>query len=143
MTSEAASAMPDIDNPLLELLGVELSDWQPNSCALTLRVGPSHLNRRGTLQGGVIATLLDVAAGYSGLLSADSPVPSAAATIMLTISYLSSVCEGEVRAIGQVTRSGRSVYFASAHLTTADGQLLATAQGSFKRARVAATSTTR
>src|ERR1700736_2597574 len=54
---------------------------------------------------------------------------------MLTISYLDKTARGKIRAVGQVTRSGRSLYFSTGKLLTEDGHLLATAQGTLKRAK--------
>ncbi|MNT92638.1 hypothetical protein D3C72_2339580 [compost metagenome] len=54
---------------------------------------------------------------------------------MLTISYLSKASTGRLRAKAQLTRAGKSLYFASAELTTDAGVLVATAQGTFKRSR--------
>jgi acyl-coenzyme A thioesterase PaaI-like protein len=53
---------------------------------------------------------------------------------MLAISYLDKAASGRIRAVGRVTRSGRSLYFSTGELLTEDGRSLATAQGAFKRA---------
>ncbi len=52
-----------------------------------LSVEPRHLNRPGSLQGGVVATLLDAACAYTGLRTAAEPPAAQAVTVMLTISY--------------------------------------------------------
>lgn len=99
-----------------------------------MEVQPRHLNRQRCLQGGVVATLLlDAAGGYAGL-AADGGALGHAVTVTLTISYLAKVRAGRLRAIGQVTKAGRSLYsFASAELIGEDGECIATAQGAFKR----------
>ena len=122
-----------MDNAFLQYLGVQLVDWQEGRCELALDIGPSHLNRQSSLQGGVIATLLDAACGYAGLRSGGDGAADTAVTVMLTISYVRKVDHGRIRALGRVVRSGRSLYFATADLVTADGNLVATAQGTFKR----------
>lgn len=122
-----------LDNPLLEYLGVQLVEWGTGQCELRLAIGPQHLNRQASLQGGVVATLLDAACGYAGLRNADAAAPTHALTVMLNISYLSKADHGTVRALGRVTRAGRSLYFAQGELMTEDARLLATAQGTFKR----------
>lgn len=121
-----------LDNPLLEHLGVRLVGVDIGRCVLELDLEPRHLNRQGSLHGGVIATLLDAAGGYAGLKSPQGPLGHAV-TVMLNIAYLSKVAAGRVRAEGLVTRTGRSLYFAAAELATAEGVLVATAQGTFKR----------
>jgi acyl-coenzyme A thioesterase PaaI-like protein len=80
----------------------------------------------------VIATLLDAACGYAGLQDTGGGLGNAV-TVMLTISYLSKVDAGRIRAVGSVTRAGHRLYFSSAKLMTGAGVLVATAQGTFKR----------
>jgi uncharacterized protein (TIGR00369 family) len=102
---------------------------------LELDVEPRHLNRQGSLQGGVTATLLDAACGYAGLQAEGETVLGHAVTVMLTISYLARANTGRLRASGTVSKAGRSIYFSSAQLTSESGELIATAQGTFKRSR--------
>lgn len=127
---------PATDNPLLDSLGIRLASVGPGRCTFELDIEPRHLNRQGTLQGGVSATLLDAACGYAGLQGDDGALGNAV-TLMLSISYLGRVSTGKVRAIATVTRAGRAIYFSSAELVSADGQRIATAQGTFKRSRAA------
>ena len=56
------------DNPFLRLLGVELTDWQPDLAELQCELRPELLNRSGALQGGVLATLIDAAWGAESML---------------------------------------------------------------------------
>ena len=122
-----------LDNPLLEHLGVRLLAWEPGACRLALPLEPRHLNRLASLQGGVTATLLDAACGYAGLQQTPDGPAAHAVTLSLSINYLARAATGEVRASGRVTGGGRRVYFASAELHDGGGRLLATAQGAFKR----------
>lgn len=122
------------DNPLLRDLGITVAEWRPGYCAMELEVAQRHLNRRGRLQGGVAATLLDAVCGYAGLLQPGRAAPDEAATVTLTVSYLGALREGRVRAVGQLRGGGRNIYFSSGELYAADGVLAATAQGSFRRA---------
>lgn len=123
-----------LDNPLLESLGIALAHVGAGTCTFELDIEPRHLNRQRTLQGGVSATLLDAACGYAGLQQGDGELGNAV-TLMLAISYLGKVSTGRVRATATVTRAGRGIYFSSAELVTEDGDCIATAQGTFKRAR--------
>jgi uncharacterized protein (TIGR00369 family) len=123
-----------LDNPLLEDLGVRLLAWDEGVCELGLELQPRHLNRRGRLQGGVTATLLDAVCGYAGLLSSASAEPAEAATITLSVSYLAKSSAGTLRAVGRRTGGGRNIYFSCGELYAEDGTLIATAQGSFRKA---------
>jgi uncharacterized protein (TIGR00369 family) len=123
----------EFNNPFLELLGIELIRWGLGISEFGLTLATKHLNRDGSLQGGVAATMLDAACGYAGLITGPNESPGNGVTLMLTISYLSRVSTGRIRAAGRLTRSGRSLYFASAELINEQGGLIATAQGTFKR----------
>jgi uncharacterized protein (TIGR00369 family) len=141
VTAAAATGFADApggaDNPLLEHLGIRLADVGAGRATFELDVQPRHLNRQGSLQGGVVATLLDAACGYAGLVAADGQAPANAVTVMLSISYMAKVRAGRLRATGHVTKMGRTVYFSSGELVGPAGELVATAQGSFKRTAVA------
>lgn len=123
----------ELNNPLLEWLNIELTRWGVGISEFGLAIAPKHLNRGGSLHGGVAATMLDAACGYAGLITEANELPGNGLTLMLTISYLSRVSTGRIRAAGRLTRSGRSLYFASAELINEQGGLIATAQGTFKR----------
>ncbi|MDH4609162.1 PaaI family thioesterase [Pseudomonas sp. BN102] len=123
----------DLHNPFLQGLGIELLHWGPGEATFRLAIDDRHLNRQGALHGGLIATLLDAACGYSGLHAGEDEEEVHGLTVMLNIAYLQMAREGTVTARGRVRRSGRSLYFAEAELSNARGELLATAQGSFKR----------
>jgi acyl-coenzyme A thioesterase PaaI-like protein len=103
-----ADAPAGADNPLLEHLGIRLVEVQAGHAAFEIDVGPRHLNRQGSLQGHAV-------------------------TVSLTISYLAKASAGRLRATGTVTKAGRSLYFSSGELKSASGELIATAQGAFKR----------
>lgn len=121
------------DNPLLQHLGIELAEAAAGRAVFRIDVDRRHLNRQGSLQGGVAATLLDAACGYAGLAGADGRVRGNAVTVMLNVSYLRRAASGRLLATGTVTRAGRSMYFAAGELATESGELIATAQGAFKR----------
>ncbi|MBP2231194.1 uncharacterized protein (TIGR00369 family) [Azospirillum agricola] len=125
-------------NPFLTMIGLTLCRWQPDLAEFELLIEPRHLNRQGSLQGGVMATMLDAACGYSGLFSAEPGEERHAATLSLSINYVARVAQGRIRAVGRVTGGGRSVYFAESRIIDEDGAVIATAQGSFKRRATAA-----
>ncbi len=121
------------ENPLLAYLGIELIDWEPLRARFSMEVRPHHLNRGGSLQGGVIATILDAACGYAGLWQDDASPAQSGVTAMLAISFLARVRSGRVIADGRISVAGRSLYFAEGALVDANGELIATAQGTFKK----------
>lgn len=121
------------ENPLLDHLGIRLLELEFGQAVFGMDIGPQHLNRQGSLQGGVIATLLDAACGYAGLPIAGHRELGSAVTLMLSISYHARVKAGRLRCVGTVTKAGRSIYFSRADLLSEKGELVATAQGTFKK----------
>lgn len=79
-------------SPVLDALGGFMSRGEGEGLEIGLLVGPTHLNARGRLHGGVTATLLDVAMGY--MLSARTG-GRRRVTARMTIDYRSSAASGE------------------------------------------------
>ena len=79
-------------SPVLEALGGFMSRGEGVHLEIGLWVGANHLNARGGLHGGVIATLLDVATGY--MLVARSG-GKRRVTARLTVDYRSGAKPGE------------------------------------------------
>jgi uncharacterized protein (TIGR00369 family) len=90
---------------LLAQLGLRDVAVEGVELAMELYNAPDRTNARGALQGGLIATLIDIVAGrlaVRGLPSAES-----VATSDLTIHYLAPVVEGPARAQAKVLRRGK------------------------------------
>ncbi|MEM6462875.1 MAG: PaaI family thioesterase [Pseudomonadota bacterium] len=97
-----------------------------------LDIDHRHINRGDSLHGGIIATLLDAAAGYAVSLSVDGETLYYTSTVSLTINYLSRVTAGRVVATAQVTGGGHKLVFVDATLSSDAGVPVATATGTFK-----------
>jgi uncharacterized protein (TIGR00369 family) len=121
-----------VDNPFLEHLGVTRTAWRDGYVQFETRVRPLMLNRQGVVQGGLIATLLDVACGYAGLYSADPDCPVHGLTLSLTCNFLDRGLGDIIVAKGFVERKGGSIYFARGEAWMDSTLLVATAQGTFK-----------
>jgi uncharacterized protein (TIGR00369 family) len=124
------------ENPFLHMLGLDLIRWDSSGVEFELELQPWHLNRQSKLQGGVIATLLDVACGYAGLFTQPGEAARHGATLSLSTNFLASISKGTVRATGRHTGGGRNLYFSEAQVVSTSGMLLATAQGTFKYQKV-------
>ncbi|MEY4862837.1 MAG: hypothetical protein RLZ51_932 [Pseudomonadota bacterium] len=79
-------------SPMLDALGGFMSRGSGESLEIGLLVGAAHLNGRGRLHGGVIATLADTATGY--LLVARTG-GQRWITAKLTVDYRSAAAPGE------------------------------------------------
>jgi uncharacterized protein (TIGR00369 family) len=73
--------------------------------AMTLPVSPAVVNTSGALQGGLIATLVDVAGGYFGLSHLQPGTTMT--TSDLFVRYLRPIREGSARAVPRMLRAGR------------------------------------
>ncbi len=114
--------------PFADLCGFEPLGCEGGVTRLRLQLQPHHTNNMGIAHGGVIATLLDTAMGTAARLAAGYPVM----TLEMNVNYLSAG-EGELIAEGRVTRAGKSILFAEASVSGANGPV-AKSSGVFKAA---------
>ena len=120
MRSDRALAVP-----LLCFLGASLADGPDGFWSIELQQGPNSLNAVDALHGGVIATVLDVAA-YLAVLPQLSATEEAV-TIAFSASYLAAAgADQPLRATGSFIRRTRHLAFATAELSS-EGQPLALA----------------
>jgi uncharacterized protein (TIGR00369 family) len=90
---------------LFASLGMTDVDVDGIDLAIEMPVTPRLANSRGGLQGGVIATLIDVVAGRLAMNGAD--VGYSSATNDMSVHFLAPIVEGPARAEGKVLRRGR------------------------------------
>ncbi|MDF3837180.1 PaaI family thioesterase [Cupriavidus basilensis] len=121
-----------LENPFLESLDVAIVEWQPDLVRMSLMPQAAHVNNTGVVQGGILATLLDAAAGYAGLFP-ENGVRRAATTISLNVNYVSSAQVEPLQVVGRRVGGGRRVFFSNAEITDSHGRLIATAQAAFRR----------
>lgn len=112
------------------LIGPLLLRRDPAGNALGLRIGPQHLNLRGAVHGGVIASLADHALGMQ-VWEACGGRPCV--TLQLGLHYIAAGRHGDLlEAWGEVVRITRTVVFMRGRVLAAD-RLVATAEGVWKR----------
>lgn len=127
--------MTHLDEPLSPFarhLGYRLVAWSDGAARLEMPVADFVTNRSGIPHGGVHATLLDTAMGYSGCFTGDSDAPRTCVTLMLSVQYLSRPEGRLLIAEGRQTGGGRRTFFAEADLTDETGHLIAKGTGSFR-----------
>ncbi|MEL6451127.1 MAG: PaaI family thioesterase [Pseudomonadota bacterium] len=100
-----------------------------------LDIGPQHGNRHGGLHGGIMSCMLDNAMGFAASLTGDAAGDTRFMTISMTTQYLAPAQSGLVTAVGEITGGGRSLVFAEGVLTGAEGRVLATSTGVYKRVK--------
>lgn len=79
-------------SPLLELLGPAYCRGEGLQLEVGLRADHRHANGRGTVHGGVLATLADIGMGYAMAFSSEPPLPLITAS--MTVDYLGAVQVG-------------------------------------------------
>lgn len=127
---EVMRAMLDGDLPgppiarLMEFRGERVSDGE---VVFRCRPDESAYNPVGTVHGGLVCTLLDSALGCA--VHTTLPAGTGYTSLEIKVSYLRPVRhgEGELRAVGRVTKPGRRAAFAEGEVRDAQGRLVATA----------------
>ncbi len=118
--------------PLQRHLGFRVTDWRIDYCRLELPLQGFLMNRQGIPHGGIHATLMDTAMGFSGCFSDDPERPRYAMTLNLSVNFL-GLPEGDLL-ITQAWRTGggQSTFFADAKVTDEHQTVLASATGVFR-----------
>ncbi|MFK8020079.1 MAG: PaaI family thioesterase [Pseudomonadales bacterium] len=109
-------------------LGIEPIRAEEGESELGLLLRPEHLNSAQIVHGGVLASLLDCAAGAA--IFSVLPSTEFAPTTTMSISYLSAVGEGTLIAKAKVQKKGRRMVYCESAVYS-ESLLLATAQLSF------------
>jgi len=113
--------------PIADLLGRRqlYFDAESGKAALAFLAKPEFANRHGTVQGGMLATMLDSAAGAT--LMASLPPELTAVTVQLNTTFLKPALVGPLCATARVlARDDRSAEV-EAEIATPDGVVVARA----------------
>lgn len=110
-------------SPFIDLIGPLYERRRDATVSLGLRIEVKHANRRGICHGGVLATLADVALGYS--MGVTTGGKSSLVTASLTIDYAGSAKVGDwVEARVEVQRVGSRLGFANCYLLAAEQRIV-------------------
>ena len=110
-------------------LGIEIVDRGEGFARLRLPYRKELTNPVGKLHGGAIASVADTAMAVA--IGSFVKIPGGHSTVKLEIKYKAPVTDGEVIAEGRVTRQKEKLFLAEALVTNGDGQVVATAAGTF------------
>jgi uncharacterized protein (TIGR00369 family) len=116
-----------------ELIGYELTEHDRDFARVTLLVEPRHLNRLNVPHGGVLATLLDTAAGFAVAFADEPGKLRSAITLSMNVQYLGQAKQGDTLVVeGRRIGGGKTIAFASAEIKTQAGLSVARADAVFR-----------
>ena len=112
--------------PFNAWLGLQLVDWDGGGITFSLDSRPDlygHAKFK-SLHGGIIATVLDVAASFAVIVRTGESL----FTVDIRVDYLRPATAPRHLVRGEVLRLGKSLATADARITTPDGIVVATAR---------------
>jgi uncharacterized protein (TIGR00369 family) len=90
---------------LLHRLGMRDVEESDERLVIEMDNRPDLVNIRGAIQGGLVATLIDIAAGR--LAGNASGVGNNVTTADMNVHFLAPIIEGPARAVATIVRAGR------------------------------------
>ncbi|MFD1606955.1 PaaI family thioesterase [Oceanobacillus luteolus] len=109
-------------------IGLELEKAEKGSVTLKLPIIPAFINVRESVHGGVYASILDTAMGFSARsLGYDEVI-----TLDMNVRFLKAVSDGTIYAVGNTIHQNRSTVLVEAVLYDEDDNKLAHSTGTFR-----------
>lgn len=116
-----------------ELIGYRVGKRDTDYCELQLTVEPKHLNRLNVPHGGVLATLIDTAAGIAVAFAQGPDKVLPAVTLSLSMQFLGQATVGDVlTTVGRRTGGGRTIAYGTAEIKTQNGLAVARGDATFR-----------
>lgn len=109
--------------PIAKLLGLELTSVEPGRVVIELNASARHANPMGTLHGGVICDLSDLAMGASMATTLEDE--ESFTTIDLTSKFFKPIWNARLRATGRVVKRTRSLGLIECDVEDEKGSLVA------------------
>jgi uncharacterized protein (TIGR00369 family) len=128
-TVDDPSPAPTTLKQLFDHLGLAEVDGPDDALVMELPVTQAVVNTNGGLQGGLIATIADVAGGL--LVARDMAFGNGITTTDLHIRYLRRIDTGPARAVARFVHQGRRSAVVQVEILRGNGDLAATATVNF------------
>ena len=110
-------------SPVIDLIGPVYSKGEGEGLVLGLRVEKKHCNMRGTLHGGILATLADVALGYTIAFSTNPP--TGLITTNLSLDFAGTAKIGDwIEAGVEVQKKGSRLAFANCYISVGEERIV-------------------
>ena len=110
-------------SPVIDLIGPVYSKGEGADLVLGLRVENKHCNMRGTLHGGILATLADVALGYTIAFSTKPPTGLVTASLSLDFAGTANVGDW-LEAQVDVQKKGSRLAFANCYISVGEERIV-------------------
>ncbi|BBH18625.1 hypothetical protein Back2_29120 [Nocardioides baekrokdamisoli] len=112
-------------SPYRTWMGLGITELECDRALVVLDIEDHHLQLRGTVAGGVMASLIDTATFWSAFVRA--PADAGVANVDLRVNYLEAVPKGARRLIaeGRCLRPGRRLSYAEAYVRDERGHVVA------------------
>ncbi len=110
-------------SPVLDLIGPLYCRGEGVDLVIGLRVEAKHCNARGTIHGGILATVADVALGYTMAFASTPPV--SLVTANLTLDFAGTARIGDwLETRVDVQRQGSRLSFANCYITVNEQRIV-------------------
>jgi acyl-coenzyme A thioesterase 13 len=110
-------------SPVLDLIGPLYSHGKGADLVIGMRVEAKHCNARGSIHGGILATLADVAIGYA--MSTSTEPPTSAITTNLSLDYAGTAKVGDwVESRPDIHKVGTRLAFGNCYLCVGDERIV-------------------
>ncbi|MGD8291257.1 MAG: PaaI family thioesterase [Desulfobacterales bacterium] len=110
--------------PYFKLLSMKIRDVGPGFSILEIDLSEKHLQPFGMVHGGVFASIIDAAAFWALFFDIEDQ-KAGATTVDLKLNYLAPAASGKLIAKGRQIKLGKTLGYAEAEVTDADGKILA------------------
>lgn len=121
-----------------KMVGYKMTKWGPGFAVLELELQERHLNRHGNPHGGVLMTMLDAACTRAGAVDPQTGALLPAATVNVSTNFIAVATGNKLRVEGRKTGGGRRLFFAEAYAYDSTGDLVASAVGTCRYAKIGA-----
>ena len=125
--------MPDVG--FRKWLGVSYDVMEDDHAEISLVVKDEMRNQRGVVQGGVIASVIDVAMGTAAASGNYDTRKRPLATLELKVNYLAPATGDRMSATADVVRMGSRSIVVRCDVFRGDGEICATGLGTFMTRR--------
>jgi acyl-coenzyme A thioesterase 13 len=110
-------------SPALDLIGPVYCRGSGKDLVLGLRVESKHCNAKGTVHGGILAALADVALGYTMAFSTDPPI--ALVTANLSLDFAGTAKIGDwLETTVEIQKQGSRLAFANCYISTSGERIV-------------------